>query len=99
MNLPAGFRIGKTNLKFHKLPRLVERIRTYLDRLPGRKLKPTRDLAAVVGVALDSVRQTATHPALQSYRCDPYSENFTVWGSKKTIQALRRALANQRRSG
>lgn len=97
-NALSGFRLSGKSLNLNAPPPLVGRIIAYLEGLRFENMITTDELAT----AIHSTRYSIQHLAGQRRELlDLYFENVrlgksqkSLWGSRKTITALRKALKN-----
>ena len=89
MPLPNGFKVnGASSVTIPDSPQ-VKKIKTILDVLPFTELLTTRELGNRMGLMLNGIN--ALHPSLDAYREKVDGRNF--WGSRKSIERLRKQLA------
>lgn len=92
--LPTGFKIRSGEVNVSRIPHLTQRIIAFLDKSPFRELFTSKDLAARLGVRLDTMRDAGNHSAATEYKIVGKT-NSLLWGSKKTIREFKRLRAKQ----
>ena len=73
------------------------RARRHLDALPDGDLLLTDELARILGAGTGTHTLRPSNPALADYSFNvkTSSTRRTVWGSKKTIESLKKELLNE----
>ena len=85
----SGFTVQGTEEFIGSVPVVVKKAEEVLEKQPFKTLLRTVHLVGLLGVGVSYFSKNATHPFLKDNRFNVRGA-LVVWGSKKTIQELRR---------